>query len=81
LTTDSKTARSAIDAVLKTLDKQIALLLDQQIRKLIDADDDGKVAKLVIVACMRKLLTLINAMIRDNLMWHDELHAVRTLDT
>lgn len=172
LTTDSKTARSAIDAVLRTLDKQIKLL-DEQIRKLIDADDDfrhldrqiqsvpgagpilsatfiaelgelgavdrqqigalvgvapfnhdsgkfrgqravrggrsqvrnvlymatlaamrfnplirrfaerlrrtGKAAKVVIVACMRKLLTLINAMIRDNLMWH-ELHAVKTLD-
>jgi transposase len=172
LTTDSKAARSSIDAVLKTLDKQIALL-DQQIRKLIDADDDfrhldrqirsvpgagpvlsatfiaeldelgrvdrqqisalvgvapfnhdsgrfkgkravrggraqvrnvlymatlaamrhnplirrfaqrlrgsGKAAKVVIVACMRKLLTLINAMIRDNLTW-PELHAVKTLD-
>ena len=39
LTTDSKAARLSIDAVLKTLDKQIALL-DQQIRKRIDADDD-----------------------------------------
>jgi transposase len=171
LTTDSRTARSSIDAVLKTLDKQIALL-DQQIRKLIDADDDfkhldhqirsvpgagpilsatfiaelselgavdrqeisalvgvapfnrdsgkfkgqravrggrsqvrnvlymatlaamrfnplihrfaerlrktGKASKVVIVACMRKLLTLINAMIRDDLMWH-ELHVVRIL--
>lgn len=171
LTTDSKAARLSIDAVLKTLDKQIALL-DQQIRKRIDADDDfrhldrqirsvpgagpilsatfiaelgelgtvdrqqisalvgvapfnhdsgkfkgkravrggrsqvrnvlymatlaamrhnplirrfadrlrktGKAAKVVIVACMRKLLTLINAMIRDNLTWH-ELHVVKIL--
>jgi transposase len=171
LTTDSKTARASIDAVLKTLDKQITLL-DQQIRKRIDADDDfkhldrqirsvpgagpilsatfiaelgelgavdrheiaalvgvapfnrdsgnfrgqravrggraqvrnvlymatlaamrfnpliqrfaqrlrrtGKAAKVVIVACMRKLLTLINAMIRDNLTW-PELHVLRIL--
>lgn len=171
LNTDCKAARSSIDAVLKTLDKQIELL-DQKIRKLIDADNDfkhldkqirsvpgagpilsatfiaelgelghtdrqqisalvgvapfnrdsgnfkgkravrggrsqvrnvlymatlaamrfnplirrfaerlrktGKAAKVVIVACMRKLLTLINAMIRDNLTW-PELHAVRIL--
>ena len=29
----------------------------------------GKKAKVVIVACMRKLITLINAMIRDRLEW------------
>jgi len=32
-------------------------------------EEAGKSAKVVIVACMRKLITLINAMIRDNLMW------------
>ncbi len=37
----------------------------------------GKTAKLV--ACMRKLLTLLNAMVRDNLMW-SELNVVKTLD-
>jgi transposase len=30
----------------------------------------GKKAKVVIVACMRKLITLINAMLRDRLEWH-----------
>lgn len=29
----------------------------------------GKPAKVVIVACMRKLLTLLNAMVRDGLRW------------
>jgi transposase len=40
----------------------------------------GKSAKVVIVACMRKLLTLLNAMVRDNLTW-EQLHVVRMLDT
>jgi transposase len=29
----------------------------------------GKVPKVIIVACMRKLLALLNAMVRDNLTW------------
>jgi transposase len=36
----------------------------------------GKVSKVVIVACMRKLLTLLNAMVRDNLSW-DQLDVVK----
>lgn len=36
----------------------------------------GKPAKVVIVACMRKLLTLLNAMIRENLQWN-QLDVVR----
>ena len=39
----------------------------------------GKTAKVVIVACMRKLLILLNAMVRDNLKW-TELNVVKTLD-
>ncbi len=39
----------------------------------------GKSSKVIIVACMRKLLTLLNAMVRDNLMW-SELNVVKTLD-
>ncbi len=31
----------------------------------------GKLPKVVIVACMRKLLSLLNAMIRDNLDWNE----------
>jgi transposase len=162
LTTRSTSAIKSIEAVLKTLDKQIELL-DEKIRSLIDSDDDfkhldgllrsvpgvgpvlsatllgelrelgktdrreisalvgvapfnrdsgtfrgqrsirggrtsvrcvlymatlaairfnpvlrtfaerlgktGKKSKVIIVACMRKLLALLNAMVRDNLSW------------
>jgi len=172
LSTRSASAQKSIDAVLKTLDKQIELL-DEKIRKLIDSDDDfkhldgllrsapgvgpvlsstllgelhelgdtdrrqigalvgvapfnhdsgtlrgkrsirggrtqvrcvlymatlaairfnpvlrnfaqrlgrtGKASKTIIVACMRKLLTLLNAMVRDNLTW-PELRVVKALD-
>jgi transposase len=40
----------------------------------------GKLPKVIIVACMRKLLTLLNAMIRDRLAW-SELQVVRNLKT
>jgi len=36
----------------------------------------GKKNKVVIVACMRKLAILLNAMIRDGLMWN-ELNVVK----
>jgi transposase len=39
----------------------------------------GKAAKVILVASMRKLLTLINAMVRDNLHWH-QLRVVKALD-
>jgi transposase len=39
----------------------------------------GKKTKVIIVACMRKLLILLNAMIRDGLCW-DQLHVVKALD-
>jgi transposase len=38
----------------------------------------GKVPKVIIVACMRKLLNLLNAMIRENLAW-SELTVVKKL--
>lgn len=38
----------------------------------------GKVKKVVIVACMRKLVILLNAMLRDNLKW-SELELVKKL--
>ena len=38
----------------------------------------GKLNKVVIVACMRKLLALLNAMLRDNLTWN-QLDVVKTL--
>jgi transposase len=34
----------------------------------------GKPKKLAITACMRKLLTLLNAMVRDNTVWNPDLH-------
>jgi transposase len=39
----------------------------------------GKTAKVIIVASMRKLLALLNAMVRDNLLWN-ELTVVKALD-
>jgi transposase len=39
----------------------------------------GKLSKVTITACMRKLLTLLNAMVRDNLRW-DQLNVVKNLD-
>jgi transposase len=31
----------------------------------------GKKPKVIIVACMRKLLTILNAVARDQAMWHN----------
>jgi transposase len=39
----------------------------------------GKLAKVAIVACMRKLLTFLNVMIRENLYWN-QLNAVKALE-
>jgi transposase len=39
----------------------------------------GKLNKVAIVACMRKLVALLNAMIRENLYWN-QLNAVKALD-
>ena len=33
----------------------------------------GKPFKLTIVACMRKLLTILNAMLKTNQPWHDRI--------
>ncbi|MCH8532954.1 MAG: IS110 family transposase, partial [Saccharospirillum sp.] len=32
-----------------------------------------KPAKVVIVACMRKLLTIMNAMVKNNSPWHPKI--------
>lgn len=34
----------------------------------------GKLKKVALVACMRKLLTILNAMVRDNSSWNEQLH-------
>ena len=36
--------------------------------------DAGKMAKVVIVAVMRKMITMLNAMVRDDVVWTDHLH-------
>ena len=41
-------------------------------RRLIEA---GKAPKVAIVACMRKLLTILNAMVRDGSLWNPAMHA------
>lgn len=40
----------------------------------------GKAGKVVVVACMRKLLTILNAMVRDRLTW-DQLDLVKLEET
>jgi transposase len=44
-------------------------------KRLLEA---GKIKKVVIVACMRKLLSLLNAMVRQGLTW-DQLNVVKKL--
>lgn len=34
----------------------------------------GKLPKVALIACMRKLLTMLNAMVRSNMPWDDSLH-------
>ncbi|MFN4003311.1 MAG: IS110 family transposase, partial [Hylemonella sp.] len=34
----------------------------------------GKCPKVALVACMRKLLTMLNAMVRTNKPWNNALH-------
>ena len=36
--------------------------------------DAGKMAKVVIVAVMRKMITMLNAMVRDDVVWAHHLH-------
>lgn len=38
----------------------------------------GKPPKVAIVACMRKLLTILNAMVRDHALWDDSKHVKPT---
>jgi transposase len=56
-----------------------ALHCNPVIRALSDRlREKGKAAKVALVACMRKLLTLLNAMARDGLTW-DQLDVVKNL--
>ena len=36
----------------------------------------GKAKKLALTACMRKLLTILNAMARDTSTWNENLHVL-----
>jgi transposase len=36
----------------------------------------GKAKKLALTACMRKLLTILNAMVRDSSVWNVKLHGI-----
>lgn len=40
----------------------------------------GKLPKVALVACMRKLLTLLNAMVRDGTEWDISLHDAAAID-
>lgn len=58
---------------------QIAMMHNPIIRGMADRlEKSKKLPKVIIVACMRKFLTLLNAMLRDNLTW-DQLHVVKKL--
>jgi len=49
------------------------LRCNQQIRSFYQRlRKQGKPAKVTLVACMRKLLTILNAMIRDHTPWHPQ---------
>jgi transposase len=40
--------------------------------------DAGKMAKVVIVAVMRKMITMLNAMVRDDVVWAPTTFMVST---
>jgi transposase len=41
----------------------------------------GKPAKVVLTACMRKLLTILNSMMRTKTLWQPQMAAIKTLPT
>jgi transposase len=41
----------------------------------------GKMAKVAIVAVMRKMITMLNAMVRDDVVWADHLHGRHSVPT
>jgi len=43
--------------------------------------DAGKLPKVIIVAVMRRMITMLNAMVRDDVAWADHLHGRRTAPT
>lgn len=58
---------------------QIAIMHNPVLRAMAQRlEKTSKLPKVIIVACMRKFLTLLNAMLRDNLTW-DQLAVVKKL--
>jgi transposase len=58
---------------------QIAMMHNPILRQMAQRLEKlNKLPKVIIVACMRKFLTLLNAMLRDNLTW-DQLNVVKNL--
>ena len=43
-------------------------------KKIIDAPCYRKLKKTALVVCMRKLLNILNAMVKSNEPWNDSLH-------
>jgi hypothetical protein len=43
--------------------------------------DTGKMPKVVIVALMRKMITMLNARVRDDVVWADHLHGRDSVPT
>jgi len=43
--------------------------------------DEGKPFKVALVACMRKLLTILNAIIRSKSSWNSDLAVPKSLAT
>ena len=41
----------------------------------------GKPKKVALVACMRKLLTILNAMLRDQSLWNATRHVIQSVET
>jgi transposase len=41
----------------------------------------GKLPKVVIVAVMRKMITMLNAMVRDDVVWADRLSGRQNVPT
>ena len=41
----------------------------------------GKMARVVIVAVTRKMITMLNAMVRDNVVWANHLHGRHSVPT
>jgi len=54
----------------ETADKQVAFRFNPVLKQFYERlKASGKVSKVAITACSRKLLTILNAMVRDRVRW------------